>query len=233
MADIETTVSTTPRTYRMSVTFRTTGLAGFFYSGSQTGIVRGSWQGGNAVPEQYIGEGTWRGAKRVADIEYEHGQPKVRQLVPPNETEREPVPENLQANTIDMMSAMMQLVRAADTTGRCEGTVRAYEGRRLVEIEAHTIGPEVLPPSGRTSFAGRALRCDFSTRLLAGFNLGTDHARDARPMHGSAWLAPVVAGGAPMPVRVTFETGWVGDAVTELTGVGAGADITVAAGHQP
>jgi hypothetical protein len=231
MADIETAVSTGPRTYQMSVTFRTTGLAGFFYSGSQTGIVRGSWQGSNAVPEQYIGEGTWRGAKRLADIEYEHGQPKVRQLVPPNETEREPVPENLRANTIDMMSAMMQLVHAAVTTGRCEGTVRTYEGRRLVEIEAHTAGTEVLPPSSRTSFAGKALRCDFSTRLLAGFSLNGDRAREGRPMHGSAWLAPVVAGGAPMVVRVSFETHWVGDAITELTGVGAGADG--AGDHQP
>jgi hypothetical protein len=233
MADIETAVSTSPRTYRMSVTFRTTGLAGFFYSGSQTGIVRGSWHGGNAVPEQYIGEGTWRGAKRLADIEYEQGQPKVRQLIPPNETEREPVPENLQANTIDMMSAMMQLVHAAGATGRCEGSVRAYEGRRLVEIEAHTIGTEVLPPSGRSSFAGKALRCDFSTRLLAGFDRESDRARQARPMHGSAWLAPVVAGGAPMVVRVSFETRWVGDAVTELTGVDAAARSSVAADHQP
>jgi hypothetical protein len=233
VADIETGVSTGSRTYQMSVTFRTTGVAGFFYSGSQTGLVRGSWQGSNAVPEQYIGEGTWRGAKRLADIEYEHGQPKVRQLVPSNQTEREPVPENLQANTIDMMSAMMQLVHAAGTTGRCEGTVRSYEGRRLVEIEAHTIGPEVLPPSGRSSFAGRALRCDFSTRLLAGFDLGGDRARASRPMRGSAWLAPVVAGGAPMPVRVTFETRWVGDAITELTSVDAAADITVAGSHQP
>ncbi len=233
MADIETAVSTSPRTYRMSVTFRTTGLAGFFYSGSQTGIVRGSWQGGNAVPEQYIGEGTWRGAKRIADIEYEHGQPKVRQLVPPNETEREPVPENLRANTIDMMSAMMQLVRAASSTGRCEGSVRTYEGRRIVEIEAHTGGSENLPPSDRSSFAGRALRCDFSTRLLAGFSLGGNHAQEARPMHGSAWLAPVVAGGAPMVVRVSFETRWIGDAITELTSVGGGADFALAADHQP
>ena len=233
VADIDTAVTTGPRTYEMTATFRTTGLAGFFYSGSQTGMVRGSWQGGNAVPAQYFGEGLWRGVKRIADIEYEHGQPKVRQLIPPNETEREPVPENLQANTIDMMSAMMQLVRTADTTGRCEGTVRTYEGRRLVEIEAHTIGSEVLAPSGRSSFAGRALRCDFSTRLLAGFDLGSNRARDGRPMHGSAWLAPVVAGGAPMPVRVSFDTRWVGDAITELTGVGEAADITLAGGHQP
>ena len=233
MADIETAVSTSPRSYEMSVTFRTTGLAGFFYSGSQTGIVRGSWHGSNAVTEQYIGEGTWRGAKRLADIEYEQGQPIVRQLVPPNETEREPVPENLRANTIDMMSAMMQLVHAAGTTGRCEGTVRTYEGRRLVEIEAHTIGTEILPPSDRSSFSGRALRCDFSSRLLAGFSLDGDRAREARPMHGSAWLAPVVAGGAPMVVRVSFETRCVGDAITELTGVGGAADVTLAGGHQP
>jgi hypothetical protein len=233
VADIETSVTSGPRAYEMTATFRTTGLAGWFYSGSQTGIVRGAWQGGNAVPAQYFGEGNWRGTKRIADIEYEHGQPKVRELIPPNEKEREPVPENLQANTIDMMSAMMQLVRAADTTGRCEGTVRTYEGRRLVEIEAHTIGPEILPPSGRSSFAGKTLRCDFSTRLLAGFDLNSNRARDGRPMHGSTWLAPVVPGGAPMVVRVSFETRWVGDAITELTGVGDAAGITVAGGHQP
>ena len=128
----------------------------------------------------------------------------------------------------------MQLVRAAGTTGRCEGSVRTYEGRRLVEIEAHTAGSEILPPSSRSSFAGKALRCDFSTRLLAGFDPKATAPGQSRPMHGSAWLAPVVAGGAPMVVRVSFETHWVGDAVTELTGVGAGgADITVAGGHQP
>ncbi len=233
VADIDTGVTTGPRTYEMTATFRTTGLAGFFYSGSQTGTVRGSWQGSQAVPARYFGEGLWRGAKRIADIEYDHGQPKVRELIPPNETEREPVPENLQANTIDMMSAMMQLVHVAATTGSCEGSVRSFEGRRLVEIEAHTIGPEILPPSGRSTFSGRALRCDFSTRLLAGFDLNSNRAREGRPMHGSVWLAPVVPGGAPMPVRVSFETRWVGDAITELTGVGEGTDITLAGAHQP
>jgi hypothetical protein len=109
--------------------------------------------------------------------------------------------------------------------------VRTYDGRRTVEIEAHTVGDEVLEPTNRSSFSGKTLRCDFSGRMLAGFLFGDDRERDSKPMHGSAWLAPVAAGGTPLPVRMTFQTRWFGDATMYLTGIGPGADLQIAKGN--
>jgi hypothetical protein len=50
-------------------------------------------------------------------------------------------------------------------------------------------------------------------------------------MHGSAWLAPVVAGGLRLPVRMAFETRWFGEATMYLTDIGPGADVKVARGN--
>ena len=88
----------------------------------------------------------------------------------------------------------------------------------------------LLEATGRSSFAGPALRCDFTGRMLAGFLLGDDRERDRRPVRGSAWLAPVTSGGPRLPVRMTFETRWFGEATMYLVDVGSGSDTKVARG---
>jgi hypothetical protein len=231
VAEIESGFSFGPRTYQMSLGFHTTGMIGFFFSGHQFDVVSGSWQGVQAIPSRFVGEGSWHGSDRLAEIEYRQGQPIVRQLIPPNAAEREVVPETLQANTVDTLSALAGLIRVVEATGRCETTARTFDGRRTVEIEAHTVAEETLEPTNRSSFAGKALRCDFSGRMLAGFKFGDDRARDGKPMHGSAWLAPVVAGGPSLPVRMMFETRWFGDATMYLTGIGPGSDVRIARGN--
>ncbi|MDR3533590.1 MAG: DUF3108 domain-containing protein [Rhodopila sp.] len=217
VAEVETGFSFGPWTYQMNLGFHTTGMVGFFFRGHQFDLAHGAWQGKQAVPRRFIGEGVWHGKERLAEIEYQQGKPVVRQLAPPNEDEREPVPEPLQANSIDTLSALAELIHVVAETGLCETTVHTYDGRRATEIAAHTVGEEVLEPTSRSSFAGKALPCDFAGRMLAGFKFGDDRERDGRPMHGSAWLAPVVAGGPPLPVRMTFETRWFGDATMYLS----------------
>lgn len=228
VAEVDAGFSFGPWNYQMNLAWHTTGMVGVFFRGHQFDHVSGSWHGVQPVPSRFIGRGVWRGDNRTADIDYVQGKPIVRELVPPNAEEREPVPESLQANTIDTLSALAELIRVVGTTGRCETMARTYDGRRAVEIEAHTAGEEVLEASSRSSFSGKTLRCDFSGRLVAGFKFGDDRERDSKPMHGTAWLAPAVAGGPPLPVRMAFETRWFGDAMMYLTGVGAGSDLTVA-----
>jgi hypothetical protein len=70
-------------------------------------------------------------------------------------------------------------------------------------------------------FSGKALRCDFVEHVQAGFLMGDDETR-GRPLRGSAWLAQVVPGAMPLPVRLTLETGWFGDATLYLTQAGPG-----------
>jgi hypothetical protein len=230
VAKVETGLSFGPWTYQINLGYRTTGLAGFFVRGHQYDLVNGSWHGLRATPSRFLGEGTWRGIDRQAEIEYQDGRPIIRQLMPPNDLEREPVPDGLRANTVDTLSALAELIRVVDSTGRCEAAARTFDGRRTVQVEAKTAGDETLEPTNLSSFAGRALRCDFSGRMLAGFLFGEDRTREGRPMHGSAWLAPITGGGPRLPVRMTFETKWFGDATMYLTGVGPGSDVRIARG---
>jgi hypothetical protein len=228
VAEVKSGFSFGPWNYQMNLDYHTTGMVGFFFRGHQFDYVNGSWRNEQAMPSLFVGQGEWRGEERLAEIDYQQGKPAIRQLVPPNLAEREPVPESLQANTIDTLSALAELMHVVKQTGRCETTVRTYDGRRAVEIEAHTAGEELLETTARSSFAGKALRCDFSGRMLAGFKFGDDRERDSKPMHGSAWLAPIVAGGPPLPVRMAFETRWFGDATMYLTGIGPASDLKVA-----
>jgi hypothetical protein len=231
VAEVDSGFSFGPRNYQMNLDYRTTGMVGFFFRGHQFDYVSGSWRDGRAEPSQFVGHGEWRGEDRLAKIDYLRGRPAIRQLVPPNLDEREPVPDSLQANTMDTLSALAELIHVVKDTGRCEGMVRTYDGRRVVEIEAQTGGEDTLQATPRSSFAGKALRCDFSGQMLAGFKFGDNRERDSKPMHGSAWLATIVAGGPPLPVRMVFETRWFGDATMYLTGVGPGSDPKVARGN--
>ena len=209
--------------YRIALAFRTTGLIGALMSGHQTSNVVGRWEGDRPQPLRFTGDGVWRGEARQIAIEYQGGQPVIRSLVPPNDEEREPVPAELQARSIDTLSAMAMLMRQVAKTGRCETQARTFDGRRAVVVTARTAGPEQLEAGGRSTFAGTALRCDFEGRLLAGFPKEGDQAAMREPQRGSAWLATVVPGTPPIPVRISFETHWFGPTTMYLTEAGPGA----------
>ena len=142
---------------------------------------------------------------------------QVEDLQPPQEPEREPVPRALRLHTMDTLSALAQLMRKVELHHSCETTVRTYDGRRLVEVVARTVGIEQLAADSRSIYSGPALRCDFEGTRLAGFLLGEDNAAHRKPLHGSAWLAPTLPGAPPLPVRIGFQTNWFGWATMDLT----------------
>jgi Protein of unknown function (DUF3108) len=213
-----------PWNYRIDVDYHTTGLVGLFYQGRQINTVRGMWQDERAMPLEFFGEGTWGGHERRTLIAYDHGLPQIRELQPPQESERETVPVELQLRTMDTLSALAQLMRHVQRDGTCETGVRTYDGRRVLDVAAKTGGTERLDPTGRSTFSGQALRCDFEGRELAGFLLGDNDPEHRRPLRGSAWLAPAMAGAPPLPVRIAFQTRWFGWATMYLTSLGTAPD---------
>jgi len=232
VADVSAGIGLSAKDYQLTLSYQTTGLAGVFVRGQQDDVVSGGWNGTVPRPNRFIGTGRWRGEDRVARIDYDRGTPVVRELKPSNDEEREPVPLALQQNTIDGVSALAQLVRTVEKTGRCDGTIRTYDGRRAVEIRAMTGGYDMLDQTSRSVFAGRALRCNFTGRLVAGFKIDDDREKAARPLTGSAWLAPLQNGQAPLPVRITFQTRWMGDMTMYLTGFGDSPKMDVAGREQ-
>jgi hypothetical protein len=210
-----------PLSYSIDLNYHTTGLVGLFYGGRQVNSVRGVWHDEQASPLEFFGEGVWRGHERRTLIAYANGQPDVRELEPPQDSEREPVPRELQRRTMNTLSALAHLMRRVERDRTCETTVRTFDGRRILDITAHDGGPERLAATGHSAFSGPTIRCDFTGRELAGFLIGDNDPDHRRPLHGSAWLAALVPSAPPLPVQIAFQTRWFGLATMYLTGVTA------------
>lgn len=201
-----------PQRYRLRLAYHTAGTFSVFVRSQQDTTVDGTFAAGRAVPTRFVSTGVLSGAQRLTEIDYRGGQPVIRQLVPPNGGEREPVPDERQRGTIDTLSAMAQLIHRVNETGSCDGAARTFDGRRLAELRAVTVGFEELPPTRLSSYAGRALHCSFEGRQLGGFSLDQDRARLQQPQPGQAWFAAITPGGPMIPVRISFRTRWFGDA---------------------
>ncbi len=218
IADAEGTLGLGPWTYQLALSFRTTGLASVVFGGHQLSSVHGTWDNDRPLPRQYVSDGAWRGEPRAVLIDYDRGIPAILKLLPPLEPEREVVAEALRVNATDSLSALVALIQTVTRSGQCESTVRTFDGRRVAEIVAVTVGHEMLDATARSSFSGRALRCDFVSRVLSGFRPDEANKSDYRPLRGSTWMAAAVADRSPIPVRMTIETRWFGDATSYLTG---------------
>ena len=215
---LEADLTVGPARYRLETNFSLAGVLGTLFHADGKTIVNGHFVGTRAVPDDYTYTGHFRGENRVAQLVWKAGVPTVVKMEPPVEDEREPVPVAQQANTIDSLSAMAALIHQIIVTGKCDGRDRTYDGRRLSEVSAHTVGQEALEETSRSSVAGTALRCDFQGKQLAGFRRDADQNELAKPTDGSAWFAQLSPGGPPIPVRVRFSTAQLGDITMYLTG---------------
>jgi hypothetical protein len=202
--------------YRVGLRFHTTGLVDVVASDWLNARARGVFSGGPA-PLEYVSNSRLHGQDRVVSMVWRDGLPAVTAIAPPNTGEREDVPAQWRARAIDPLSSIAQLVHQAATTGRCDGSVRSFDGRRLQEFNSRTVGEEDLAPSRHSDFSGRGLRCDFTDRVLAGYRLGSGRDDDMRPRRGTIWLAPLHPGDQRVPVRASVETLWLGDAMVYLT----------------
>ncbi len=197
--------------YRVTTSFRTAGPAAALFPGGSDAVVTGKIVAGRPRPDRLVSRGVFRGETRVTQIDYANEIPNIRQMQPGPDEGRQPVPEALQAHTVDGLTAMGDLIRNVVTTGRCEGQDTIYDGRRLSKIDARTAGFDLLPPNARSSFSGPALHCAITARFVAGFMPDTDE-QFRKPQLATAWFAPLVPGGPPVPVRITIPTKWFGDA---------------------
>lgn len=220
VANLDATFRQDAAGYQIDLAYSTTGLFGTLVHSAMDTRAQGAWDGQQARPLQFYAYGTTRGRPHRTWIEYRDGAPVIRDLQPPNEEEREPVPPGREAGSIDTLSAMAELVRQVAETGRCDGIALTFDGRRLSRISAHTAGTETLTADHGSAFAGPALRCDFEGRVLAGFRKDEAPGRQRRPLLGSAWFARVAPDQPPVPVRIAFQTSWVGVAVAYLTRAG-------------
>jgi hypothetical protein len=215
-ADAVLSLDLTAPAYRVTMDFHTTGLADLVANDRLEESIGGRFEGDRPVPLEYRFNSRFHGRDRAVGMTWHDGTPVVTAIAPPNSTEREDVPWPLRVRTIDPLSAFALLLHKAAQTGRCDDTARTFDGRVLQQFEIKTMGEEELPPSGRSSFSGRALRCEFTSQTFAGFRLHEGRDDDLRTHRGTIWLSQVLPGTSRLPVRASVETWWFGDAMIYL-----------------
>ena len=161
------------------------------------------------APTRYRSVATWRNEPRLTELRYTGTTVDVI-ADPPPEMDREPVPQNLRAGTLDPLSAAVAVLAAIGQGRGCEATLPVFDGRQRYDLLFQPVGDEVLPPSDIGLYQGPALACTVSLKPVAGAWRQRSRDRDEEPGRQrnypmKVWVAEV-GGGPPMPVRLEATT---------------------------
>ena len=205
--------------FRMGLRYHVTGVARLFSGDKLDEVTTGYVNDGKPAPVEYRSAITLKGRDRMVTLDFHDGSPTIAAIDPPNASERDEVPPPRLARAIDPMTAMVSMIMAVTQTGKCELSHETFDGRRLELFYARTAGEEDLPVNSHSTFSGRALRCDYVSKPLAGFLTGSGREEDARPRQGTIWLAHTLPGGPLLPVRALVDSRFLGQATMYLTSV--------------
>lgn len=125
---------------------------------------------------------------------------------PPTVQAREAREQGLAEGTLDPLSAVVALVDEVVRTGECRGRVRVFDGARRYDLQATPAGVAQVSRIGFSLYEGPATECAVTPTLLDGFRQ-RDIDAGLYPDSASVWIAPVVAGEPPVPVRVIARSG--------------------------
>lgn len=124
--------------------------------------------------------------------------------------EGEPVPEALQAGTVDPLSGAVLMVAAVTAGKGCNRTVPVYDGRRRFDLVFADLGRQRLSASNEASYSGETLHCRVRLEQIAGawqnqsssgFWRRDDTRDDPRRREMDIFLAVPLKGGPMVPVR--------------------------------
>jgi len=220
--NVEADFRLTPDGYSMRLHDQTAGLLSLMLHTNVTSVALGRFGAdGGVEPAHFESSGYSRGADRHTVLDYRAGNPVVALLTPP-EPKRDPVDPASTRGSIDTLSAIADMVHKVQTTGRCDGQALVFDGLRLTRVVSDTGPREMMLPGARSPFGGPTLRCDFISQQVAGFLHNGEGAQMHEPKHGSAWIARVLPGAPPLPIRITFQNPQLGEATMYLVQASAG-----------
>jgi hypothetical protein len=120
---------------------------------------------------------------------------------PPTVEARQAREKGLAQGTLDPLSAVVALVNQVIRNGACAGRVAVFDGTRRFDLEASPAGTSEVTKIGASLYQGPATECAIEPVFIDGFRQA-DVDAGIYPRQATMWIAPVVAGAPPVPVRV-------------------------------
>ncbi|MCG5239258.1 DUF3108 domain-containing protein [Azospirillum doebereinerae] len=224
--DVAATLEMTGVAYKMEVKAQTDGFLGRMFPWQTVSRSEGAVRPDRLVPARHSQSSVFRGKPRSVTLEYDgQGNVAATVLPPPEEDDREPVPDAQKRGAYDPLSGFLAVLTAAARGEACTRSLPVYDGRRRYDMIFEDVGPRLVGASRYSVFAGAARQCRVSYRPVAGYGKnppsGAFWRRESGPSErppADLWLAPVVPGEPPLPVRLETESD-LGAVVIHLTGV--------------
>lgn len=215
-----------PDRYAVELTANTRGTIGFLFP--WTTVVRsdGTSAAQGLNPRLHEMTSTWRGEQRSVFLEYDgRGGFTARRVVPlASDDDREPVTDAVAADTVDVLTAVLEIMRRIGAGQGCNQTVAVFDGRRRYNLLSSEQGWELIKGSSYSAYSGQALTCSLRVQPVAGFwkkrqrRWATgDSGSEGQSSLATLWFAPVGQSTAPVPVRMKISSPF-GDFTGHLTG---------------
>jgi hypothetical protein len=207
--------------YRVRLEAHTLGLIDWVTDWTVRASSEGAIRDGVVQPARHLTESMMRGSRRDAALTF-HPDGSIDTVTVPSaaDDEREPVTPEQERGALDPISAVLIATRVLAAQHSCDQRLPVFDGRRRYDLEFSDGGRDVLKATEYSSFSGEATVCLFRYIRVAGYqkagrwNNPRDHDRIYR-----TWLAPVVPGLPPLPVRIEAE-GAFGTVLVHLVGIG-------------
>jgi hypothetical protein len=212
-----------PDRYAVELTANTRGTIGFLFP--WTSIVRsdGAAAAQSLRPRLHEMTSNWRGEQRSVFLEYDGaGGFAARRVVPQAKDEdREPVADVLAAGTVDLLTAVVEIMRRIGAGQSCNQTVSVFDGRRRYNLLSNDRGWEQIKGSSYSAYSGQALACALRVQPVAGFwrkrqrRWAGAEGSEGQTSVATLWFAPVGQSPVPVPVRLKIDSPF-GDFVGHL-----------------
>ncbi|SMH58517.1 DUF3108 domain-containing protein [Azospirillum agricola] len=224
--DIVATLEMGDQSYRMEVKAQTEGFLNRLFPWQTVSRSDGAVRGGRLVPAHHSQSSVFREKPRSVTLEYDgQGNVAATVLPTPQEDGREPVPDAERQATYDPLSAFLTVLAASARGEACTRSLPVFDGRRRYDMQFQDVGPRLVGASRYSIFSGTARQCRVSYRPVAGYartapgnGFWQRNGAAAERPPADLWLAPVVPGQPPLPVRLETDSD-LGAVVIHLTGV--------------
>lgn len=141
---------------------------------------------------------------RLRLVEIEYGAPEAPrvEVVPSAERDdRAPIAPALRDDALDPVAAGFALLRRFEKSGRCEGGLPLYDGRRLYALSLEDLGARSLSEYGSGSYVGKTHLCRIDITPVAGFQ-EREIRKKKIPDTLKVWLAKPAGVDRLVPVRL-------------------------------
>lgn len=169
LAEIDTGSEVIGDHYTMRSAAKSAGVLGLVYDFDIRSQAGGRIIDGVPTPTSFQSDSVFRDRERSLRMTRDPGAVPMVEANPPHDPEdRDPVPEDLQRDSIDPLTAMLSASLGWNDDNVCTGTLPLYNGRTRTDVTFEPVGIEAIPDTDYSAYAGEARLCVVRWRVIAG-----------------------------------------------------------------